>query len=80
MNKTQVFTVSVPSSVNLERGVNHFLEYLHRNQHRLIDIKYSVSQGPLTEGISRELYSALIIYEKADKNNLQEEKYVKPEK
>lgn len=58
----------MPSSTNLEKELNDFLDYLHRCEHRLINIKYAVSQGPLSEGMSRELHSALVIYEEKGNN------------
>lgn len=51
------------SNSNLEKELNDFLDYLNRCEHRVIDIKYSVSQGPLVEGTSLQLHGALVIYE-----------------
>ena len=63
MNKIQVFPISVDSNSKLEKDLNDFLDMIHRHEHRLIDIKYSVTQGPLSEGDSRQLHAALVIYE-----------------
>lgn len=63
MNRIQVFPITTPSVTKLDEALNEFLDMVHRHEHRLIDIKYSTSQGPLTEGLSREIYSALVIYE-----------------
>lgn len=67
-NRIQVFAITSGKTEMFETRLNEFLDIVHRHEHKLIDIKYSTSQGPLIEGVSHERYSAIVIYEEKGEN------------